>query len=405
MNKKIEVEITDIAYGGSGIGRVDGLVYFIPNTIPGEYVAAEVVKLKKKYALALLVEVLQSSTRRITPVCPLAVPGSCPGCSYQHIKYEEELRIKKQQLKNFLERGLKTDLSSMLKESFAAPLPLYYRNKIVLHAGLNKKQLRLGYKAKDNSTVIDIESCPLANTAINGLLAEFRKKHIKLLKNNDRVTFRQTANDGTLFWINSFGKKEPWLKEKTVCGDFYVPQGSFFQVNPQATDVLILKVIELLKQISPAYVIDLYCGCGLFSIVAAKAIQCRATGVDSDTKAIKAAKYNAQVHGVDKQCGFLANSAENMLKEIKNKIPVKESVLIVDPPRTGLSKGIRKEIAATQFGWIIYVSCSPDTMTRDLTALCETGYELKSAEVVDMFARTSHFESIVCLNHISKIRA
>ncbi|MCK4423152.1 MAG: class I SAM-dependent RNA methyltransferase, partial [Candidatus Omnitrophica bacterium] len=262
-----------------------------------------------------------------------------------------------------------------------------------------------GYKAKDNSTVIDIESCPLANTAINGLLAEFRKKHIKLLKNNDRVTFRQTANDGTLFWINSFGKKEPWLKEKTVCGDFYVPQGSFFQVNPQATDVLILKVIELLKQISPAYVIDLYCGCGLFSIVAAKAIQCRATGVDSDTKAIKAAKYNAQVHGVDKQCGFLANSAENMLKEIKNKIPVKESVLIVDPPRTGLSKGIRKEIAATQFGWIIYVSCSPDTMTRDLTALCETGYELKSAEVVDMFARTSHFESIVCLNHISKIRA
>ncbi|HCE43203.1 MAG TPA: hypothetical protein DET40_06625 [Lentisphaeria bacterium] len=393
-----ELEITDIAFGGNGLGRKDGFVYFVAGTLPGELVLAEETSRKKNFGTARLVEILRSSQNRIPSACPLAwapcknkedAIGQCPGCSYQHVKYEEEVQIKNRHLGNFIKHNLKIDPAIVMDAPVPSPKDLNYRNKIVLHCSEDK----LGYFADDNVTVVDVEKCPLAGTEINQKLAEVRTNLKKYSAASD-ITFRSTAKNGVQFWVDN-RSEGCVLEEKTSFGALEVPRGSFFQVNLKCADLLAAEPVKMVKESKATKFADLYCGCGFFSIAVAKSGIESVVGVDSDLETIKSAIKNAASFGLETtKCSFSAKSAEAYMTENSRKLKTDETVLLLDPPRGGLSSKLKNQLVSTGVKKIIYISCAADMMARDMKLLCECGFKLKKIRLFDMFPRTSHFETI-----------
>lgn len=403
MENNFEMEITDIAFGGNGLGRKDGFVYFVPGTLPGELIIAAETSRKKNFGTGRLVEILRSSQNRISPACPLAWRPCkndksalghleyCPGCSYQHVKYEEELKIKNRHLENFIRHNLRIDPGTVLDAPVASPEDLNYRNKIVLHLSENK----LGYFADDNVSVVDVKNCPIADPEINAKLAEIRKDLNKFSGSAD-ITFRYTLKDKVQFWAEN-RPVGGVLEEETGFGVLEVPCGSFFQVNLQCADLLAGETVKLAKDSKASNLVDLYCGCGFFSIAAAKAGIGSVIGVDSDTDTIKSAIKNSISQGVAEQCRFSAKSAEIYMTENSRKMKTDETAVLLDPPRGGLSLKLKNQLISTGVKKIIYISCAPDMMARDMKFLCDCGFKLKKARLFDMFPRTSHFETLAYL--------
>jgi len=405
--KDFELEITDIAYGGRGVGRYDGKVIFVPHVLPGEIVKVKTVKERPSFSNAEIISILQSSPERVESNCLVAVGpdvmgkecfAKTPGCVYQNFSYQEEIRVKNLQFQDFL-----ADFS---KCSAPTPSPqfIHYRNKIILHTMDDHGDISLGYCEEKGVEILDMPACPLAVTDINDTLCEIRSRQgfKSTIREGMTVTLRFTENDGVTWWRNNPPANSSWLKEKTVVGSVSVPLGKFFQVNIPVADILLTKVIEIIKIFSPESVFDLYCGCGLFSIAAAKAGVDKISGLDSDKDSINAAVYNAKEHGITDAL-FSANSANNGLSDMLEEhskmcnTTLNESLLIVDPPRGGLGKKVRAILKNSDFMGIIYISCAPDTLQRDLHTLQTAGYHVTSAEMLDMFPRTSHFESLITL--------
>ncbi|MDI6774341.1 MAG: TRAM domain-containing protein [Verrucomicrobiota bacterium] len=392
----IELTIQDVAYGGRGLGRLDGRVVFVPGVIPGERARARIAKQRKNYAEARLVEILEPSPRRARPVCPLA--GTCPGCAYQHMAYAEELRLKAAQLADFLRYQVDASQPDTLLPPVASPRDMGYRNKIVLHASVNGNRTLLGYKAEDNRAVLDVPLCHLAMAPINRRLAERRAdpRFMSSLKPGMSVTFRHTENDGALMWKDRTGPGKERLTEFTVLGPLRAPQRSFFQVNPAVGDALIERVMALVKERQPETVIDLYCGVGLFALAADRAGAARVIGIDSDSEAIHAAVSNAERLAA-RNAEFRACQACLGLKDALGRFGGERTLLIVDPPRRGLEREVVDRIAAANVSLIAHVSCAPDTLARDVARLAEAGWRVASAQVFDMFPRAASFESITVL--------
>jgi tRNA/tmRNA/rRNA uracil-C5-methylase (TrmA/RlmC/RlmD family) len=394
------LEIESIAFGGNGVGRSNGKVVFVPGTLPGETVKTKIVSEKKNYSVGQIEEIIEASPDRIKPSCLFFEQNICPGCSYRHVDYIKEVNIKNQQFMEMLERNSNINPEICLPPA-QSPEPDAYRNKITLHASIEDGQCDLGYFMSDNNTVFDLDECPLANKNINGLLKELRSdkgfKHT--LKDQMTLTFRHTENDGVVFWRNNPGKKESWLKEKTAFGNISVPRGSFFQINPKAADILTSTVAEIVNKTQPEDLIDLYCGVGIFSIAASKSRSGKIIGIDSNQDGIEAAKYNAKTRELD-HCEFIAERADKALGKVLKKIKAAASMLIVDPPRTGLDKTSANAIEKSGIKSIIYISCAPDTLCRDLTKFLNSGYIVKSSQMIDMFPRTSHFESVTFLERV-----
>lgn len=403
MNQNaFEIEITDIAFGGNGLGRKDGFIYFVPGTLPGELVLVEETARKKNFGTAKLIGILRSSQDRISPACLLAYgpcqknTGSignlrCPGCSYQHVKYEEELKIKSRHLENFIKHNLKIDPAAVLDTPVPSPKDLNYRNKIVLHLSGD----RLGYFADDNISVVDVEKCPIAHPGINAKLADVRKELEKYSGAAD-ITFRFTAKNKVQIWTENRAGNII-LEEETAFGTLEVPRGSFFQVNLGCAELLAAETVRMIRDSKATRLADLYCGCGFFSIAAAKSGIGSVVGVDSDPETIKSAVKNAEALGLVDKCHFSAKSAEAYMTENSRKLKTDETVLLLDPPRGGLSLKLKNQLISTGVKKIIYISCAADMMARDMKFLCECGFKLKRARLFDMFPRTSHFETIAYL--------
>lgn len=385
----IDLTITDVAYRGKGIARHDGCVVFIPGTITGETVKARITTQKKNFAEAELLSLTQASPFRTEPVCPLF--NTCPGCTYQHIDYSEEVNIKHAQLKSMICRAVgNPDIP--IKEPVASPASIAYRNKIMLHAEVGST-VKLGYYGYDNRTVLDIPECPLAMNEINELLKTIRAKEnfMKSLRSRTSVTLRYTSENGAVSWRGP-GSEER-LMENTRLGPIRVPRNSFFQVNPAVADILIDIVQNILAEVSTKNVIDLYCGVGIFAIAAAQKGTENVLGIDSNDSAIRAAYRNAVKLGFN-NIMFIHGQAEVGLDQALKPVEKSETTLIVDPPRTGLDKDVIKAITASMPAHVIYVSCAADTLARDLGVLTKAGYNIVSTQLVDMFPRTPYFESV-----------
>ena len=389
------VYIAKNVYGGDGLGRLgDGRVIFVPGAWSGEQVKAEIVEEKRHYVKARLVEVVEASPDRIAPDPEKTMPGMV----YSALSYAGEAKAKEQQLREFLERAR---IPASVGGGTLPASPFNYRNKVVYHFAKYGDAWRIGYRAEPSHEIVDIADDPLARPEINAKLGEIRRSVTMLLttgpmavrRETERkgcVTVRWTKKGGVKWWIGD-APKDMVLKE-TTCGlDFEVPAGGFYQVNPEVGEELVKAVVaEYAKGAADApRVVDLYCGVGVFGLC------CKApvlVGVESGRQAVEFAKRNASAQGA-KDARFFADQVGRSVRRLRAGA---ETTVIVDPPRGGMEPNVPKWLASSGARRILYVSCDPATMTRDLKTLAGA-YEVESVRWFDMFPRTARFETLVAL--------
>ena len=388
----MEIQVSGFAFGGRAVGRCpDGKVCFVRGAVPGETVRVRLTSNKKKYCEGILLDTLSPSPERLQPECALA----CPGCSYAHVPYTMELEWKQRQFRSFAEKArLLCRPADFLREPLGAPVRTGWRNKIRLSLEFSRNgNVLAGYRGEDNRSLIPVEDCPLAVPAIREALKDdhWRKQLTGKEKN---ITFRWTDHDGVIFF---FDRTENRLltDELSGFGTFQVGAGSFFQINPFMSGTLAGEVVRLIRAANPELMVELYCGCGCFSVVSAEKLPGLHTfGVELDGSAIRCAGTNAARHGVSDRTEFAAgDSAEVFRRKYPKGLPP-NSLLLVDPPRTGLDKAALELIGKSQADRIIYVSCSPDTLFRDLAYLEKHSCRIRESRLLDMFPSTAHFESI-----------
>ena len=358
----VDLKIEDVAFGGKGVARDEGKAVFVPYTIEGEIVSAEIVRAKKQFAEAELVEVKQSSPDRVAPECQYF--GRCGGCAYQHIGYEHQLSIKWRQVRDALQRiGKLKDVP--MRPIVPSPRPYAYRNRITVHAldGV------IGFFRRDSHRLIDIERCPISSDEVNRGLAELREeKHVR----DGHYTLRAGS--------------EPRV---------------FSQVNDEVAEALRELVIDLVPP-QQKLLIDAYCGSGFFAKALLDKFE-RVIGIDWDRFAITAAKENATEKETyiagDVEDVEMAVSAAFASSAVQPKALAAASVattMIIDPPATGLTEGVRKAIANLAPETLIYVSCNPPTLARDLKEL-QHRFAINSITPLDMFPQTAEIEVLAHL--------
>ena len=405
----LNLTIDSIAYRGAGIARSEGCVYFVPGTCPGEKIVAEVVREKKTFreAKVLLIE-NPSPDRLAKPDCRLMTSAGeivVPGCVYDHVTPGAELRYKQEQLISFLTRQAKIEnAGELVLAPFTSPKSLHYRNKITLHAGKNASgKPILGYVGEDNETVIDVPQCPLAVPEINRELTTIRadRDFWNYLGADGSVVLRWTETDGVVVIPEGPGHEEypiPPLTEKSpVVGALSVPARGFFQVNPEVGSALVLYVTNLVEQCAPRELIDFYCGVGVFGVSASKRKIHHVVGFDSGRGVIRTANDNARRYGLPAK--FFCEYSSRIAKRALSQLGPSQTLAIVDPPRAGLEPEVTTALLEHPVDDVLYVSCSPDTLARDLALLMQGGkYTVKSVRIFDMFPRTAHFETAVHLH-------
>ena len=394
MKSEAEVLIHGFAFGGRAVGRrPDGKVCFVRGAVPGEKVRVKITAEKKHYSEGILDEILTPSGQRLIPGCP----NRCPGCSYAHVPYEMELEWKQRQFCTFAEKArLRSRPADFLREPEGAPVRTGWRNKIRLSLEFaSDRTVRAGYRDEDNRTLIPVSDCLLAVPEIREALRDQNWR--KALKGTERnLTFRWTGHNGIRVYSGR-GGMEPVTDEISGFGSFQTGESSFFQINPYMSGKLAEEVLHLAEKTAPKLLVELYCGCGCFSIICAEKLnELRTFGIELDADAVRYAEQNAELHGVAARTAFAAGDcAEVFRQKYPDGLPP-DSLLLVDPPRTGLDPAALEQVRRSEAAGIIYVSCSPDTLFRDLARL-ETDYQIEESRLLDMFPSTAHFESVTFL--------
>jgi len=387
---KLEITIHDLAFGGEAVGRLeDGRVAFVRGALPGEKVTIRIREEKRSFVRAELEQILTPSPARIVPECPLF--GACPGCSYLHGTYEAEVAAKQKQFTYFLTRGGLVPEERILPP-FPSPRRFGNRNRIKLAAGSDAQGVPvLGYRGWDNKTLLPISCCLLANDAINEALAVYPPP-----EEDAEVTFRFTEADGVR--ISREGDPGAGVLHYNLpgFGTFTVAENSFFQTNTEVAAELLRRTVEMLRKTGCTELLELYCGAGVFSIAAAENIPgLHGFGVELDRAAIRCAQNNAAAHRVGERCRFAAEDAARYLKRVTRRPGnLKGQTVLVDPPRSGLHPEVIQSIGQSQAEGLIYVSCAPDTLRRDLERLDRAGYAVAESGLLDMFPGTAHFETV-----------
>jgi len=346
----IEVEIADVAFGGAGVGRVGGKAVFVPFTIPGENVRAHVRRNRTKYVEADLDEVLVPSADRVLPVCP--VFGICGGCKYQHIAYERQLEIKRNQVAQVLRRlGKLTDPPVL--EMVPSPQPLGYRNRITVH----RDGGTTGFYDVTGRRLVDVERCPIASDKVNGMLSRLRQTRVE---------------DGNYC-----------LSEPTATGGFH-------QTNTAAARRL-LEIVESLCPDHGQRLIDAYCGSGFFSRRLVNRFD-EVVGIEWSETSIAAARKKAAVNEK-----YVQGDVGAILGNVLASGSSPGTMVILDPPARGLDKPVVSALLDHAPQRILYVSCDPSTLARDLSRLSEK-YHVDSATPLDMFPQTAEIEVVTALS-------
>lgn len=387
-HQEIEFRIDTLTNLGLGLGRIDNWVIMVPFALPGELVRARIFRNFKNYSDADLVEVLEASPKRVKPRCDLF--GTCGGCQYQNLEYTEQLLWKQQQIKEIFEKL--ADIKIEVNPTIASPKEYFYRSKITphFHKPLIDKDFSIGFlKNGSHNQIVDVGQCTIATEALNKTLPTEREK-IFNLKN----TFKK---GGTLLLRDT--QEGVITDNKAIVSqvlDGYAFQfiaGDFFQNNPYILPLMIQYVIEQSKGQGIRYLIDAYCGVGVFAISAARAFE-KVMGIEISDSAVKLAKKNAKNNNI-KNCEFIAGQAENIFGKVL--FPAKETVVIIDPPRKGCDAIFIDQLAAFGPEKIVYVSCEPSTQARDLRLLLNLGYRLIETQPFDLFPQTRHIENVITL--------
>ena len=448
------VAIRDLGVHGEGIGSVDGFTVFVPGALPGETVTAEIILLKKSYALGKLLSIEQESPFRVVPECP--VYENCGGCQLSHLTYEGQLDMKYRRVKDVIER-IAGESGNLVRPVLPAAHPFAYRNKMAVPAGLVKGKSALGCYRQGSHDIIPVSSCAIQKEENNRLLRFARRfiekygisvydektrkgslRHVMGRVGDGRkimavlVTASETLPEEER-WIEEIQKELPevvslwhniqpkpgntilgakirhlWGRETltaSLCGlQFEVSPYSFFQVHKEQAEILYEKALAYADLKGGETVIDAYCGTGTISLCLAKKAK-RVIGIEIVKPAIEDAKKNAKKNHME-NTEFYAADAGKLMPQLYRKGLVPD-VIVMDPVRAGCSEEVLKAAAGMNPKRIVYVSCNPATFARDAKILKSEGYEIKEIQPVDMFPQTMHVEAIVLLskldskNHIS----
>ena len=440
-NQEHTVTIEGYGEGGMGVARIDGRVVFVHGALRGEKCRVLILKTLKSVAFAKVLEVLEPSSERITPDCPYF--PRCGGCTYRHIRYEEELRLKKQRVQDNLSRIGGSDVT--VEEILGARDTLRYRNKAQYPVS---KDGAVGFYRARTHKVIECEHCllvkPEADAAAEALreymqscrVAGYDEKtgrglvrHLyirsnaageslvcvlvngdKLPKEDRLVTLLRDACPkctGIVLGTNTkkgnviLGDRYRMLwgsdrLEDTLCGKtFRLSVPSFYQVNRVQAERLYAKAIEFAGLTGQETVLDLYCGAGTITLALSDHAK-KVLGAEIVPEAIDDARENAARNGV-KNAEFFCGDASDVAKKLARE-NLRPDVITVDPPRKGLAADVVESIAEMQPGRVVYVSCDSATMARDVKRLADLGYTAQRACAVDMFPRADHVETVVLLS-------
>ena len=444
-NKEYIVDIIDTGFQGEGIAKIDGLTIFIPNAIKGEKLKILIVKVLSSHAFGKIVEIIEKSPYRIESDC--TTYKRCGGCSLRHIKYEETLKMKQNAVQSLVNKTLKNKIE--VEDTLGMENPYHYRNKAQYPVGLNKDgKPVIGVFANRTHEIIPINTCFIQNKQTE----EIAKYIFEFLVKNNISVYNEKTQKGLVRHIvtkigiktNEImcilvinGKEMPKEKElveeltnkfkniKTIVknintkntnvilgneninlfGDGYITDilgeykfkispMSFYQVNPIQAEKLYNLGVEFANITKDDIVFDLYCGIGTISLFMSKFAK-KVYGVEIVEEAIIAAKENAKINNVD-NTEFIAGDVEKVLDELVNVKQIMPDIIMVDPPRRGLDNTSIENIKKVRPKKLVYISCNPATLVRDLAKLEEI-YEVKKIKPVDMFPYTSSVECVAVL--------
>ena len=444
-NSYFEMTIEDLSSKGEGVGKINEFTIFVKGALPEDKIEVKIVKVKKNYGYGKLIRIIKASPMRVTPVCPYT--KRCGGCQIQHMDYQAQLEYKRKKVIDSLERiGKLTNIK--VHPTIGMENPFHYRNKAQFPVGYKDGNVLIGLYSPGSHEVIDISSChlqPQISIKILSIIKNF-------IKDNKIPVYNEEEHKGlirhilirTAFFTKEImvciiinGKKLP-QKEKlikelnkisdiksivlnhntkktnvvlgeeitTLWGQDYISDYigevkfeisplSFFQVNPIQTQVLYEKALEYADLTGEETVWDAYCGIGTISLFLAKKAK-KVYGVEVVEAAIEDAKRNAKINNIDNVEFFVGKAEEIIPKAYKEK-GIKADVIVVDPPRKGCDETLLETMAEMNPEKIVYVSCDPGTLARDLKILSEKGYKIEEVQPVDMFGHTMHVESIALI--------
>ena len=445
----IRVSVHGLGHSGEGVGRYEGLTIFVPGGVPGDMLSAKVIEVKKNYARAVLVEVLEPSPDRVAPPCP--VVGECGGCQLQHVSYDAQLRLKHQQVADAIVRLGKLE-GVTIHPTLGMNDPWHYRNKAQFPVGLRSGQIVAGFFAPGTHRIVDIEHCniqhPLGNeimAAAKDLARQFgvpiydERTHKGVLRHVLARVGRGTGEAMAVLVTNGpefpaaakFAKalleRVPALvsvvqninpeqtnvvlgrKSKVLAGkdhiidhigdlEFAISPVSFFQVNPAQTEVLYGKALAYAGLTGNETVLDVYCGIGTISLFLARQAR-EVIGIEVVPPAIEDARENAARNRVTNARFICGDAAVEMPKFAEEG--VRADVIVVDPPRAGCDASVLQAMATVRPERIVYVSCNPASLARDLGILSGLGYRVVEVQPVDMFPHTSHVECVARLERVT----
>lgn len=382
----MEIKIEKIVYGGAGLARHEGRVVFVHGVAAGERVRVKLAQDRGNFLEAELEEVLESSPERVTPPCEYI--ALCGGCQYQHLSYKEELRWKEAQVRELLTRQGGVD-AAKIQPIVASPKEYGYRSSVTLHRtrpGAGPQ--RLGFTGRDKATPIAIQKCLLMDERLAPVFG--REEHLP--NDEDRRTYR-VAPDGSLVTSRS----ELYYRVSIAGDELIAASQGFFQNNLPVAEKMVRQAAAWLKELKPTHVADLYSGVGLFGWLAAPP-KASITFIEDHPASVEALRMNV-AERKERRSRVHAGRVEKVFSRAMSDAEPAIDTLIADPPRAGLTKDLCQKIAdAKGIKGMVYVSCDPSTLARDLKILT-TGARRRVESVVpfDMFPRTQHIETMVFL--------
>lgn len=441
----IETEIIDINHMGKGVAKIDNFVVFIDGVITGDIAEIKIIETKKNFAVGKLLKIIKNSDQRITPYCSHF--EQCGGCQLMHMDYEEHLRYKKNRVINELKRADVNTENIVIKDTLGMTDPFRYRNKTAFSVTKKNKDINIGPYEQGTYNTVDIEGCLIQSKEADKAASLFKDLMVKykvdaydkkLCKGTVRnIVIRNNRKDELMFIIvttvEEFKNKDLLVKElaanslniKTIIQNinskntnlvmgrknitlygegtindtidnlnFTISPETFFQINPIQTEKLYQTAIKYADIQDDEICFDIYCGIGTISLMVAKHAK-KVYGVEIVEQSIINAKENAIKNKIN-NVEFFAGKAEVIVPRLY-KQNIKADVVIVDPPRKGCEKEVIDTIIDMTPQKVVYVSCNPSTLARDIKLLEEGGYKLRKVQPVDMFPWSVHVETVVNL--------
>nr|WP_277882856.1 23S rRNA (uracil(1939)-C(5))-methyltransferase RlmD [Leptolyngbya sp. FACHB-671] len=451
----LEMAIADLSNSGDGVGRWEGRVVFVPNAVPGDRALVRLVRVKPQYAHGKLHQLLEASPHRVQPDC--SVSDKCGGYEWQFIDYDYQLQVKREQIIDALERI--GGIENPPVDDVLASVPWGYRNKATFPLGVSASgQVQAGYYQKGSHRLVNLDQCPIQDARLNPLLAEVKQD----LQQRGWPIYNETTHQGKLRhlalrigrrtgeilltlvttdwqlpgiseqaedWLSRypqlvgvalnrngdrtnviFGSEtrciagRPYIREIFAELEFQIRPTTFFQVNTEQAEALLQVIMQELNLQGNEVLLDAYCGIGTLTLPLAQRVQ-QAIGLEVQSESVEQASLNADLNNIE-NVSFQAGAVEDLLPKMVTTAERNEgtapTIVLLDPPRKGCDPAVINALLQSKPNRIVYVSCNPSTLARDLKLLCQAGdYRLTRVQPADFFPQTPHVECAAFLSAAS----